>query len=176
MTQIIQYLRDGVLSEDKSKARLLRLKAIQYILYDEKLYKRGFSTSLLKCVDLEEGNYKLRKIHEGVCNNHAWGQSLAYKALRQGYFWPTLKTDAMAFARKCDKCQRFFNIPKSHPEKLTSMVSPWPFAVLGIDLIGPLPIARLAFKYIVVAVDYFIKWAEAKTLLTISCKKVQDFI
>ena len=82
----------------------------------------------------------------------------------------------MAFARKCDKCQRFSNIPKSHPEKLTSMVSPWPFAVWGIDLIGPLSTARLAFKYIVVIVDYFIKWAEAKPLLMISCKKVQDFI
>ena len=37
MTLIIHYLRDGVLSKDKSKARLLRLKAARYILYDGKL-------------------------------------------------------------------------------------------------------------------------------------------
>ena len=101
---------------------------------------------------------------------------MPYKALRQGYFWPTMKTDAMDFARKCDKCQRFFSIPKSHLEKLTSMISPWPFAVWGIDLIGPMPTAHPTFKYVVVAVDYFTKWAEAKPLATISSKKVQEFV
>ena len=35
---------------------------------------------------------------------------------------------------------------------------------------------RLAFKYAVVAVDYFTKWAEAKPLAIISSKKVQEFI
>ena len=104
MTLIIQYLKNGVLPEHKNKARLLRLKATRYILYNEKLNRRGFSTLLLKCVDLEEGNYILPEIHEGVCGNHAGRQSLAHKALRQGYFWSTLRIDAMAFVRKCDKC------------------------------------------------------------------------
>ena len=71
---------------------------------------------------------------------------------------------------------RGFPTPRSHPEKLTSMVSPWPFAVWGIDLIGLLLTARPAFKYVVVAVDYFTKWAEAKPLATISSRKVQDFV
>ena len=105
-----------------------------------------------------------------------WEQSIAHKTLRQGYFWPTLRTNVMAFARKCDKCQIFSNILRSHPEKLTSMTSPWPFALWGIDLIGPLPTAQPAFKYDVVAVDYFTKWAEAKPLTTISSKKVWDFV
>ena len=56
MTSIIQYLKDGVLPEDKRKAKLLRLKVVHYTMYDGQLYKRGFSTPLLKCVDLEEGN------------------------------------------------------------------------------------------------------------------------
>ena len=176
MTFFILYLKDGVLPEDKKKARLLRLKVTCYTLYDNQLYKRGFSTPLLKCVDLEQGNHVLQEIHEGICGNHAGEQSLAYKALRQGYFWPTMKTDAMSFARKCNKCQRFSSIPRSHPEKLTSMTSPWPFAVWGIELIGPMPTARPAFKYIVLAVDYFTKWAETKLLAVISSKKVQEFI
>ena len=52
MTPIIQYLKDGVLLEDKRKARLLRLKVVRYTMYDRQLYKRGFSTPFLKCVDL----------------------------------------------------------------------------------------------------------------------------
>ena len=73
MAPIIQYLRDSILLEDKSKVRLLRLKATQYILYDGKLYRRGFPTPLLKCVDLKEENYILWEIHEGVCDNHTRG-------------------------------------------------------------------------------------------------------
>ena len=73
MTPIVQYLKDGQLLEDKNKARLLRLKVVRYILYNGQLYRRGFLTPLPKCVDLEEGNYILREIHEGVCNNHAGG-------------------------------------------------------------------------------------------------------
>ena len=101
---------------------------------------------------------------------------MAYKALRQGYFLPTMKTDAMSFTKNCDKCQRFSNIPRSYPEKLTSMTSPWSFAVWGIYLIGPMPIARPTFKYAVVVVNYFTKWAEAKSLSTISSKNVQKFV
>ena len=124
MTPVIQYLKDDVLLEDKRKARMLRLKVARYTLYDDQLYKRGFSTPLLKCVDLEKGNHILQEIHKGVCGNHAREQSLAYKALRQRYFWPTMKTDAMNFTRKYDKCQRFSNIPRSHLEKLTLRTSP----------------------------------------------------
>ena len=126
MTPVLRYLKDSVFPEDKKKARLLRLKVARYTLYDDRLYKRGFLTPLLKCVDLAQGNHILQEIHEGICNNHAGGKSLAYKALRQGYFWTTMKTDTMNFARKCDKYQRFSSIPRSHPKKLTSMTSPWP--------------------------------------------------
>ena len=104
MTPIVQYLKDGQLPEDKRQATLFRLKATRYILYDGRIYRRGFSIPLLKCVDLIEGNYILLEIHEGVCGNHSGGQLLAHKVLRQGYFWPTLRTDVMIFARKCDKC------------------------------------------------------------------------
>ena len=86
MTPMIQYLKDGILPKNKNKARLLKLKAPRYIIYDEKLYKRGFSTPLLKCVDLEEGNYILQEIHEGICGNHAGGKSLAHKALDRVIF------------------------------------------------------------------------------------------
>ncbi|XP_074351408.1 uncharacterized protein LOC141690514 [Apium graveolens] len=51
---------------------------------------------------------------------------------------------------------------------LTSLMSPWPFSMWGIDLIGELPKARGGVEYAVVAVDYFTKWAEAEPLATIT--------
>jgi len=42
------------------------------------------------------------------------------------------------------------------------MVSPWLFATWGVDIIGTLPMSRGGAQYAIVAVDYFIKWAEAE--------------
>ena len=142
MDPIVEYLKTSEQPEDKTKARILWLKADHYVLYDDKLYRRGYSMPLLKCITLSEVKYIMREIHEGTCGNHTGGQSLALKTLRQGYYWPTIKADCMEYARKCDKCQWFAPILKAHPEELTSMTSPWPFAVWGIDLIGRLPKGR----------------------------------
>ena len=56
------------------------------------------------------------------------------------------------------------------------MVSPWPFAMWRIDLVGSLPISIGGAKYAIVAVDYFTKWAEAEPQATITTKKVINFV
>ena len=97
------YLKTGEQPEDKIEAQILRLKAARYVLYDDKLYKRGYSMPLLKCATPLKAKYIMREIYDGTCGNHAGGQSLAFKALRQGYYWSTMKMDYMEYARKCDK-------------------------------------------------------------------------
>ncbi|XP_062075233.1 uncharacterized protein LOC133779267 [Humulus lupulus] len=104
---IIDYLKDGVVSTDKREAQRLVYKAARYTLVDGILYKRGFSVPLLRFVDEEEAVKVLYEIREGECGNHASGPSTARKAMRQGYYWPYMESDANDFARKCDKCQRF---------------------------------------------------------------------
>ena len=161
MNPIVTYLKNGEQPEDKTKAQILQLKATHYVLYDDKLYKKGCSMSLLKCATPSEAKYIVREIYEGTCGNHAGGQSLAFKALRQGYYSPTMKTDCMEYTLKYDQCQRFALISKAHLEELTPMTSSWPFAVWRIDLIGRLPKGRGSVQYTVVAIDYFTKWVKA---------------
>jgi hypothetical protein len=45
----------------------------------------------------------------------------------------------------------------------------------GLDLLGPLPPAQGNLRYVVVAVEYFSKWIEAKPLATITSVTVQKF-
>jgi hypothetical protein len=45
----------------------------------------------------------------------------------------------------------------------------------GLDLLGPLPPAQGNLKYVVVAVENFSKWIEAKHLATITSTMVQKF-
>ena len=50
MEPIVAYLKTGERPEDKTEGQILRLKAAHYVLYNNKLYKRGYSMPLLKCV------------------------------------------------------------------------------------------------------------------------------
>ncbi|KAL2518399.1 Rve domain-containing protein [Abeliophyllum distichum] len=90
------------------------------------------------------------------------------KVLKQGYFWPTLKKDALTHVRKCDKCQRFATIPRQPHQELTAVSSPWPFAKWGLDFIGPMPRGRGNACHAIVAIDYFTKWVEAEPMMRIT--------
>jgi hypothetical protein len=51
----------------------------------------------------------------------------------------------------------------------------WLLQRWGLDLLGPLPPAQGNLKYVVVAVEYFSKWIEAKPLATMTSVTVQKF-
>ncbi|KAL5569244.1 hypothetical protein UlMin_025819 [Ulmus minor] len=61
-------------------------------------------------------------------------------------------------------------------EKLNSVLSPWPFAKWGIDLIGPLPLGKYQMKFAVVAIDYYTKWVEAEPLSEITEARTTSFV
>ena len=86
MNPIVAYLKIGKLLENKTEARIFRLKVARYVIYNDKLSMRGYSMPLLKCVTPFEADYIIREIHEGICGNHIRGQSLAFKSLIQGYY------------------------------------------------------------------------------------------
>ncbi|XP_024025995.1 uncharacterized protein LOC112092918 [Morus notabilis] len=176
MDPIIRYLVNGELPEDRRQAQKMKYQAARYTMHDNLLYRRGYSTPLLRCLGAEEAKRVLSEVHDGVCGNHAEGQSLAYKILRQGYYWPSLKKDATEYAKRCVSCQRYAPTPRLYSEDLTSILSPWPFAKWGIDLIGPLHKTSGRYKFAIVAVDYFTKWVEAEPLTAISEAKCTNFI
>ena len=128
MTPIRAYIQEGMLSDDPLEARKLRMRASKFTILQDILYKKGYSLPLLRCLSPGEANYALREIHEGICGNHSRGRSLANKALRQGYFEPTMARDAQEFTKKCDKCQRFATVPRLPLEELMVIISPWPFS------------------------------------------------
>nr|GEX25968.1 hypothetical protein [Tanacetum cinerariifolium] len=101
MTQLVDYLKEGVLPEDKKEARKLRLKAHQYELIEGVLYRRSFLTPWLRRVRPLQADYVMREIHEGSCSMHAGPRSVVAKAIRLGYYWPKMHKDARDMIRKC---------------------------------------------------------------------------
>ncbi|GAU41760.1 hypothetical protein TSUD_13610 [Trifolium subterraneum] len=175
MNPIYNYLAHGTLPNDEKEAATVKRRACSYTLLDNKLYRRGFSIPLLKCADEATADYILREIHEGINSQHLGGRSLARKALRAGYYWPTMQQDAKEHVKKCHQCQRHGDMHLAPPHELKSLSSPWPFAWWGMDILGPFTRGNLQCKYLIVGVDYFTKWAEAEPLPEIISFRILRF-
>ena len=127
MDPIWDYLVDGMLPRDPKEASKLRTRSARFTIHRGTLYKRGFSTSILKCVGKEDANYVLREVYEGICGNHIRARTLAAKTLRQWYYWLTMLKDTTKLVKKCKICQEHAQISHLPSELLTSITSPWPF-------------------------------------------------
>jgi len=147
----------------------------RYTLIGGQLYRRGHTEPLLKCLKNFEAEYVLREIHEGVYGNHSRSRMLAHKAMRAGYYWPTMNKDSIKMV-KCDKCQRFAQVMKNPPERLSLITLPCPFAKWGVNIVGPMPPRKVNRKFLVVAVDYFTKWAKAEAPTAITTEKETKFL
>nr|GEV88147.1 reverse transcriptase domain-containing protein [Tanacetum cinerariifolium] len=158
----------GILPEVKKKARAVRRKAGRYAMINKVLYKKSFLGPWLRCVGPIQTNYVLREIHKGSCNMHAGPRSVVAKALRSGYYWPTMHMYARNLIRECNDCQVHRHVPRNPQENLTPITSPWPFYKWGIDIAGPFPEGPGKVKFLIVAMDYFTKWIEAMHVETIT--------
>ncbi|GJS31547.1 reverse transcriptase domain-containing protein [Tanacetum coccineum] len=161
-------VEEGVWLKDKNEARCLRTKISQYAMESGVLFKKGYLTPMLRCVGPLQANYVIREIHMGSCGMHVGPRAVVRKAIRQGYYWPTMHEDAKKEVQKCDSCQIHAPIPRLPKTLMASIMAPWPFYQWGMDILGPLPPARKGAKFVIVATDYFTKWIEVKPLVKIT--------
>nr|GEZ91790.1 reverse transcriptase domain-containing protein [Tanacetum cinerariifolium] len=140
MTKLVNYLKEGILLGDEKEAQKLRLKA----------------------------QYVMKEIHEGSCSMHAGPRSVVAKAIRLGYFWPTMHKDAHDMIRKCSNCQIHRPVTRHPQQPLTPITDPWLFYKWGINIAGPFSEGTGKVKFLIVAIDYFTKWIEAKAVATIT--------
>ena len=87
----------------------------------------------------------------------------AQKILRAGYFWPSVFKDCHEAVKKCPPCQHFYPKKHTHPALLQPFIVVVPFTKWGINFMHckPNPTSAGGHGYIIIAVDYFTKWAEA---------------
>ncbi|KAL0312146.1 UNVERIFIED_CONTAM: hypothetical protein Sradi_5613900 [Sesamum radiatum] len=115
-------------------------------------------------------------IHSGCYGAHVGTRILANKALRAGYFWPTIKQDAIRLVSKCERCQKHSSLIHQPAEPLTTMLSPCLFMQWGIDIVRHFPLAAGQRKFLLVAIDYFTKWVQEEPLTRITEREVMKFI
>jgi len=86
-----------------------------------------------------------------------------------------MEEDIRTFVRTCDRCQKY----KQDRRDTTSgsaKIRPEPFAHIGLDIVGPLPVTLQGNRYLIVAVDFFTKWVEAEPLKEANAQNIAEFI
>ena len=138
--------------------------------------KRSTSGIFQRCVSPEEGQKILKEIHEGDYGHHASTRSLVAKAFRHGFFWLTALADAEHLVRSCDGCQRYARQAHVPAQELRTIPLTWPFAVWGLDMVGPLQMSPCKKTHLLVVVDKFTKWVEVMPVTNCEAVKIVQFV
>jgi transposase InsO family protein len=173
---ILNYLVSGELPADEVSARQVQRRAGAYTIINRELVKRSATGVFQRCVEPEKGIAILKDVHQGECGHHAASRALVAKAFRHGFFWPTALTDAKQLVQKCKGCQVFGAKQHQPASALKTIPITWPFAVWGLDMVGPFKTARGGMTHLLVVVDKFTKWIEARPIKKLDGPTAVTFI
>ncbi|GJZ10886.1 reverse transcriptase domain-containing protein [Tanacetum coccineum] len=67
-------------------------------------------------------------------------------------------------------------VSRNPQQNLTPITALWPFYKWGIDIVGPFLEGPSKVKLLIVAIDYFTKWIEAKPVVTITRAQIKKFV
>ncbi|EXX63433.1 putative integrase core domain protein [Rhizophagus irregularis DAOM 181602=DAOM 197198] len=160
---------DGI--TDKRKTQI-RKNSTQYIYQNNILYRKT-KDGIRKVILREQIEPILYHFHTDMSGAHLGIDAIIGK-IKDRYYWPQLGEDVKEYIKTCDICQR--RGPTNRREELIPIPVKGPFHRIGIDIKGPLPITSSGNRYIIVAMDYFTKWPEARAISNIKAETVAKFI
>ena len=133
-----------------------------YKVHEGELYKKSATRVLQRCISEEDGRQLLAEIHAGLGGHHASAWALVSKAFRTGFYW-----------RRPEQTHwTSFNVASVANFLQTKVICHLPLSKQS-PLLGPLRSGGLIWsdpsngepirkKYLLVMVDKFTKWIEAK--------------
>jgi hypothetical protein len=173
----IDYILDQLVPNDKAEREHITRRSANYVVIGSDLYRKAASTGILmKCILRSEGLQLLAEIHNCEYGCHAASTNLVGKAYRSGFYWPTTVTDAKDLVKRCKGCQFFAKKQHLLAQVLRTIPPSWPFAMWGLDAVGPFRTAPGGYKHILVAVDKFTKWIEVRTVAKVTSEEAVKFI
>jgi hypothetical protein len=107
-----------------------------------------------------------------------FGKQRTLAEICRRYFWHSRIEDVKTVVRMCQQCQLVRNMGsiRSEDEEMKSIPVCELFYWVALDTTWPLPETKTANKYILVAVDHYSKWCEAKAVVDHGAKTVAKFL
>ncbi|GJT48176.1 reverse transcriptase domain-containing protein [Tanacetum coccineum] len=146
-----------------------------YFWEEPYLFKVCSDKMIRRCVSRPKTQTILDQCHHGPIGGHYGPNITAKKVLDLGFYWLTIIKKAHTLVQLCKACQKMGNILKRDEMPLNNIQVCEIFDIWGIDFMGQFPKSH-KFEYILVAVDYLSKWAEAQTLPTNDARVVVTFL
>jgi transposase InsO family protein len=145
----------------------------KFFLYD------GTVSCLQLVVPHSLRNQVLRELHDSPVGGHL-GQDKVIGKLQQRFYWPGSITDAKHWCNTCPSCAARKTHPPRQQAPLNTITTGTPMQTVAVDILGPLPQTSSGNRYILVAMDYFTRWAEAYAIqnqeaTTVADKLVSNF-
>ncbi len=97
-----------------------------------------------------------------------------YYNISKRYLWQNMRKDIKEYAKTCFQYQQRGSM-KQNNQKWTILPTDI-FERWGVDIVGLLPITRKGNRYIVVTMDYFSRWPEARPLKIANADTVATFL
>nr|GEV24849.1 reverse transcriptase domain-containing protein [Tanacetum cinerariifolium] len=165
------FIVKGMSSQQKSKF----FKDVKHYIWDDLyLFKICVDQVIRRCVSGQEAVDILKACHSGPTGGHHGPNYAARKVFNSGFYWPTIYRDAQNLVKNYEVSQRQSKISQKDEMPQNSIQVCEIFDVWGIDFMGPFLSSR-GNKYILVAVDYLLKWVEVKALPTNDARVMQKY-
>ncbi|XP_070155191.1 uncharacterized protein [Polyergus mexicanus] len=117
----------------------------------------------------------IRASHDTPQAGHL-GTEKTYQRVAKQYYWPRMFREVANYTRRCDTCQRT-KVEQNVPAGLMGrrkVETPW--TVVAADIMGPFPVSRSGFAYLLVLQDLFTKWVECCPLRKANGRKIREAI
>lgn len=185
---IVRTLSSGEVPDtlNKEMKKLVEKVVDHYTLHKATLYKkdesrhgtledsRGRQQRNRQVIPRTQMTETLKQLHDAPLAGHL-GQDNTYQKASQYYYWPGMKTDIIRYIQTCKVCQKRQRRKGEAPLEPIQK-HPEPFYQIGVDVMGPLPKTPTGKRYIVVAVDHFTKWVEARALEEADAQSIVHFL
>ncbi|GKU90944.1 hypothetical protein SLEP1_g4883 [Rubroshorea leprosula] len=80
-------------------SRRTKMQALNYVLLESVLYRRGHDELLLHCLGPDEYCQIMSDVHNGICGAHQAGIKMRWLIRKHGFFWPSILKDCISYAK-----------------------------------------------------------------------------
>lgn len=104
------------------------------------------------------------------------GRKRTTAAVCSRYYWPGMTRDIARWVRACSGCSRRKSTRPINAGLTEINLATRPWQVVGVDLLGPLPLTEDGYKWILTMVDQFTRWPIAIPLKSRSSSEIAGAI
>jgi len=114
-------------------------------------------------------------VHNTVMGHHGIERTIKL-LLRQGQYWPRLRSHVQSFVRLCPCCQKMSQLKTPIQVLRYTLAKYEPMERINVDTVGPLPEDTHGMKYVLVIIDCFTRWVQLYPIASTSAKETAPCI